>query len=275
MELPKNMFEVLSLKWIVAYVDSLYDDYKVYGDPNKILSPSDRYVVETETYKGQVHKISWGDNPYVLYKPKGDEIDKIKAFATIKTTHDELMELRRVQGKFRTRGLSINELNAIEEKIKVLFEKYFGVTEEEGEKDVQVFDGVSEGSLIPNFREEGEAFIKEALKPFSGYFKGAKILSDDDFETLKEATIQMVFEDKGKPILIGVKRKELSGLLIGKTYHNIYIHFDKKNKSKYIEFLKKTFGNFSKQSLKTIGGKFSESPSGGYEKYVKNNIKYY
>lgn len=122
----ENKFAVISVDWIVNYIDRLYEPYKIYGFVTKIP----KYSFTSESYDGQLKM--WaeiGDIRYVIYNPTPDEISKIKDFRAFEAIRKKLLALRHLQMKYSNNKLTENEANDIENQIDLIIDEVFGNNE--------------------------------------------------------------------------------------------------------------------------------------------------
>lgn len=126
MDIIKNKFEVITLKWIANYIDELYEPYKVYNKPELLKKNAKQYNIPIGNYddKLEILEIVYNSNDsYAIYKPKNNEIDKIKTFREIEYKWSKLIELRNLQIEFLNKNLKKPQEIEIEKKIDLILEE--------------------------------------------------------------------------------------------------------------------------------------------------------
>lgn len=142
MEILENKLVVITLDWIANYIDKLYDPYKVYGNPDQLKKNAEKYNTPDGNYNDKLEILNIvynGKDSYVIYKPKSDEIDKIKIFREIEHKWAKLIELRKLQIEFFNKNFKKPQGIEIEEKIDLILEELKIKVKQEKVK-IEIFD---------------------------------------------------------------------------------------------------------------------------------------
>ena len=123
MNIPVDPFEVISIKWISSYVDTLYSGYRQYGDPGQLTKDHKKY--SGGGYDGSPFFIQWGKAPYVIFNPHSYETEKINDFEEFEKTRVELVKLRQLQLSLKSDELNQLERGELRRQVKNLFVEIF------------------------------------------------------------------------------------------------------------------------------------------------------
>lgn len=122
----KNKYELITLEWIANYIDELYEPHKVYGNPDELKKNAKKYNIPNGNYNEKLEILNIvynGKDSYAIYKPKSNEIDKIKMFREIEYKRSKLIELRNLQDEFLNKNLKKAQEIEIERKIDFILEE--------------------------------------------------------------------------------------------------------------------------------------------------------
>lgn len=126
MDIIKNKYEVITLDWIANYINELYEPHKVYGKPEQLKINAEKYNIPNGNYDDKLEILNIvynGKDSYVIYKPKSNEINKIKLFREIEYKWSKLIELRNLQIEFLNKNLKKPQEIEIEKKIDLILEE--------------------------------------------------------------------------------------------------------------------------------------------------------
>jgi hypothetical protein len=122
----KNKYELITLEWIANYIDELYEPHKVYGKPDELKKNAEKYNIPNGNYNEKLEILNIvynGKDSYAIYKPKSNEIDKIKMFREIEYKRSKLIELRNLQIEFLNKNLKKPQETEVEKKIDLILEE--------------------------------------------------------------------------------------------------------------------------------------------------------
>lgn len=130
MDIIKNKYEVITLDWIANYINELYEPHKVYGTPEQLKINTEKYNIPIGNYDDKLEILNIvynGKDSYVIYKPKSNEINKIKLFREIEYKWSKLIELRNLQIEFLNKNLKKPQEKEIENRIDTIIDEIFVV----------------------------------------------------------------------------------------------------------------------------------------------------
>jgi hypothetical protein len=112
--------------------------------------------------------------------------------------------------------------------------------------------------------------IEKYLKPLSGSWNGSKIMSDKDFERLNEYVFYMVENRRIPEVMQQITQTNISTEFIRQTFYKLHKQLYGRRKNTYwIDFLHKTFIQFSGSELNTTNKVFA-TYRGNYEQDLEN-----
>ncbi len=120
--------------------------------------------------------------------------------------------------------------------------------------------------------EDDKKRIDEILKPLSGYWNRAKIMTDKDYNRLKNYIIFLTEKDELPKNLEEFPFTKVSNEFIRKTIYEIYRYLGKKHRAEFI-YLIHLFRQFNNTQETTTNQKFSNY-SGDFERDKKTMITY-
>lgn len=161
MEAPENKYKLMDSKWMASYIDSLYEEFKIYGTKEDIDKIAPKAWFSTKhlnglPFRGGIAKegIHW-----IILEPNLNESDKHLKFMNIQKHVDKLSELYALQTKFWERNLTSNEREETKEKIDNLYELLFRTEKPLEEKK----------SFAQLLNKKGEQHLSEIVKLYPAY----------------------------------------------------------------------------------------------------------
>jgi hypothetical protein len=112
--------------------------------------------------------------------------------------------------------------------------------------------------------------IEKYLKPLSGNWNGSKIMSNEDFERLNEYVFYLVENRRIPEVIQQIPQTNISTEFIRQTFYKLHKQLYGRRKNTYwIDFLHKTFIQFSGSELNTTNKVFA-TYRGNYEQDLEN-----
>lgn len=106
--------------------------------------------------------------------------------------------------------------------------------------------------------ENNTAHIREILKPLSGFYKGKKVMTKENYEALFTSVLFMIENEDIPSEFCTIEKVNVPIKFVGKIFHTLHgVLYGRKKRQYWFQFLQRSFAQYAKWDLEVISSAIS------------------